>query len=93
MNAPRRSHATVCECGFEEMYKYSPALASSDYDLFLNSKNHLSRQRFLTGLRLKNSRRCSQNYFILLALKIAEIVTKCAFTKAVNMLKNKCVSK
>jgi len=58
-NAPaHRSHvgqAAILESGFEEMHHppYSPELASSDYHLFPNLKQHLCGQRFSTDDELK----------------------------------------
>ena len=75
---------------------YSTHLAPSDYHLFPNLKKNTYvdrdfRPMMSSSLQPKSGGRGSRKCSILPALKNSEIVTNCALTKAVTMLKNKCM--
>jgi len=66
-----------------------------NYHLFPNLKKNLHRQRFSTDDELKyaveewEKGRSELLYFT--GIDNLHVITKCPLTKAVNMLKNKCV--
>ena len=90
--------AAVLECGFEEMRHppYSPDLAPRDYHLFPNLKKHLHGQRF-SWTEIFDPRWaqvCNRRVVegaVGTVLFYPSMVTNCALTKAVTMLKNKCM--